>query len=109
VVLLGDSFYTAPWRGDRVPEISTVGLDMNDAVEVIEAARVPYAHQWGEDLRRDKMVAFVALLLSRLHHLTRLVLSPNFTKEAGLLYMLFSLALCEKATMGWPLFSISGR
>jgi hypothetical protein len=70
---------------------------MNDAVEVIEAARVPYAHQLGEDLRRGKMDAFVALLLSRLHHLAHLVLNPNLTKEAGLLGMLFSSALCEKS------------
>jgi hypothetical protein len=68
---------------------------MDDAVEVIEVTSVPYAHQWGQDLRRGKMDAFVALLLSRLHHLTRLVLGPHFTKETVLLGMLFSSALCE--------------
>jgi hypothetical protein len=107
VVLLGDSFYTAPWRGDRVPEISTVGLDMNVAVLVIEMTRVPYAHQWGEDLRCGKMDAFVALLLPRLQHLTHLVLSPNFTKQTKLLGMLFSSVLCEKSDYRLSTFSAS--
>jgi len=64
--LLGGYIRDTPFRGDLVPKISTVGLELDGAV-VIDKIGVPSADRWKRDLGCGTTDAFVALLVSKLH------------------------------------------
>lgn len=90
--------------GGRIPTIPIAGLFLSHAIKAVEATDVPFARLWKRDLRVAKMDALVAVLLSQLHNLTRLVMCANFAIESRLVGMLFSAALCEKGSYKLPTF-----
>jgi hypothetical protein len=93
-----------PYWGNHLPKVSIVGLDLDNAVEVIETTRVPFSQRWEQELRSGTMDAFVALLLSQLHNLRNLVLGTNTAKQSQLIGLLLNSALCEKGDYGLPTF-----
>ena len=95
VVLLGDTFYQQPFHGKNLPNISPVGLDLDEGKEAIEKTRVRFAGEWKEGLCRGTMDAYIALLLSQLYHLRRLAFSKNFTLSTRLMGLLLDSALCK--------------
>lgn len=104
VDLSGYSFCMEEPYGGRVPNISIAGLFLNHAIKAVEVTKVPHARLWKRHLRAGKMDALVAVLLSQLHNLSRLVMCSNFTIESRLSGMLFSAALCEEGDYRLPTF-----
>jgi hypothetical protein len=102
--LHGDDFVIYGPFGDNLPKFPIDALDLNQAVEAITTTRVPYARRWVDELRNGNMDAFVALLLSRLHGLRRLVIGPNFAKQTEFLGMLLYSALWLRVDHGFPTF-----
>ncbi|KAF4963062.1 hypothetical protein FSARC_8893 [Fusarium sarcochroum] len=97
--------------------------ELSQFVSLIRKTGVPYANSWVEDLQQGRVAAFVALLLTQTHNLTRLHLGPNFTRgremnyhalhrdspavpsKSSLLGKLFHTALLGSSHHGLPKFN----
>lgn len=101
--LLGDYDDLSPPR-HPLPTISVDDLDFHEANEAIDIAEVQHADRWKEALHQGTMDAVIALLLSRLHELRRLILGTNITKETELLGMTLRSCLSDQAHTGLSAF-----
>lgn len=110
VSLLGASFIPYhKYRNTLPPKIDVAALDNKEAAKAIELTKVGFALSWEKELSRGEMDALVTLLLSQLHHITHLVLSPMFTFETALLRQLFYAALFKQNDHQLPTYQHLGQ
>ncbi|KAK7959372.1 uncharacterized protein PG986_004226 [Apiospora aurea] len=78
--------YAAAVHYKDTPALPVVGADLADLIARVEDFKVPYADRWVEELRRGRMVAFLALLLALTPNLRHLHIDEEYLpdKDIGL-------------------------
>ncbi|KAF2227848.1 hypothetical protein BDZ85DRAFT_8490 [Elsinoe ampelina] len=93
VTLGGDMTPGYPAR-HRVLRVPTDDLDLVEAHNAIDDLAVPFAQVWKARVAQGTMDAFLALMVSQLNHLKRLIMKTAFTRSTSILgdFIMFTTA-----------------
>uniref|UniRef100_A0A8H7TPQ1 Uncharacterized protein n=1 Tax=Bionectria ochroleuca TaxID=29856 RepID=A0A8H7TPQ1_BIOOC len=102
VILIDEIYLFGEYLSDTAerPSLKTTGIPLDQFINIINKAQVPYASTWVDGLKSGNMDAFAGLLIANLSKITSLKITHNFINGDDIL----GKVLLSKVFSGLPAF-----